>query len=132
MVNAQLPVFGDDSMKTGADDITINWINVNVESIKKKINREKKNLIDSGFTEDHPMFEELFWLIQKEYMKDLLPFAAIRHRLEPYGDEERKEYDMWMFILYDATLDKPPEELLRVPSGRRHKGSGQKGKSIID
>jgi len=106
-------------MKQTPDTKTLNRLNNKITSIRKKIEKEKRNLTDSGFTEGDPMFDELFFEIHTEYMKDLLPFVLRRHKLLPYSREEAKEYAFWMDFLHDATLDKPPEEMLHPPARAR-------------
>ena len=95
--------------------ILLKFFTKRISRIQENIEKERKSLIESGFAEDHPMFDEKFFLIQEAYMKDLLPLIVQRHKLLPYSEEEAKEYAFWMDFLHDATLDKPPEEMLHPP-----------------
>ena len=106
-------------MNQTPDTKTLTRLNNKITSIHKKIEKEKKNFIDSGFIDGDPLFDELFFEIQTEYMKDLLPFVVRRHKLLPYSGEELKEYETWMYIVYSVDLDNPPEEMLHPPTRTR-------------
>lgn len=82
-----------------------------IERIKRKIKKERENLVVSGWDEESWEFLRLFHEIQIGHMRDLLPLAVIRHRIFPYVGEEKKGLDNWIFRVFDGgTLDDPPRE----------------------
>ena len=103
-------------MQPISERIAVRLLERQISRIQKKIEKVKKDLIDSGFAEGDPMGKELLLLMKREFMKDLLPLAVARHRLQPYSDAEKQEYERWMSILYGASLEKPPQDLFEGPA----------------
>jgi hypothetical protein len=103
-------------MKRNPTKYSLERLNKRIAAIHKKIEKEKKNVIDSGFDEDSEMFFDIFYGgIVKEYMRDMLPFVVMRHRLEPYTGKEKEKYEQWMYMIFDVYLDDPPPEWFCEP-----------------
>lgn len=98
-------------MKTNAEELTIQWLDSRIARIRKKLDKEMKNLRDSGIVQGDPMYDEVWYTIQKEFHRDIMPYAVVRHQLRPFEGEELKMYSFWMSCLDLGKLEKPPEEM---------------------
>jgi hypothetical protein len=80
--------------------------------IRQKIDKERKNLLDSGFLEGSDEFETLMLEIESAYRKDILRLAVLRHASRPFEADELAEHNWWLEYLFDASVENPPSEFL--------------------
>lgn len=76
-----------------------------IANIQKKMDRERKNLVDSGYIDDSDGFWEVFYTIYKKYRFDMFPWVIKRHKLKPYVGEEKTDIEN----TYDVRLNDLPE-----------------------
>ena len=79
-------------------NLTLEQLDKIIALIEKKIKKERKNVIDSGFMEYSEEFWDIFGNIKTEYIKVLALFLYQRHKLLPFDEETREEYNIWLAL----------------------------------
>lgn len=86
--------------------LSLEQLDRRIARIHKKIEKERKNILDSGFVPNTDEFNDLFWEIKLEYVKDLAPILHQRDDLQPFDEKQREEYNILLSIIDYEELKK--------------------------
>jgi len=82
----------------------IETLDKEISSITSRLEKEKRNLVDSGFIEDTNEYNEIFFLIWVAYYAELFPFILKKHHLRPYSGDELKKWNE-IYSYYDIHFE---------------------------